>query len=378
LGAGVGQLFADKVGRLWGMDSKMAVYAGMTGAMCVLFPSPMFGVLMIVELGIYTWKPDDLYKQVACTTMAGCCSFVVYIALAESGLTYLSAASGTSAAGIVMGWDLIYLLYAVPLGLYAGLVGLVGMGIFKAVEFVTKLIKTKLLGEEDPPMGPRKIAIELLFPVLIGAISGGINVAAPLSIGDGSAQLNSVISDGTTMGVGILIGNALLKLVCLGLAQGAGFVGGFFFPMFYVGTTAGVLIHMAFPPDKYDQCISVSNAKFQYLLSEYTNSTGTFCISRDDNGTGINLYFAALALMVAVPGAVVPFPFTLTCIAGFSMEMTSYQMSAIWITVMVSYTLVSGTLMGLRGGTKEGADEDEIAEACAQQETDEPVVTAQV
>merc|ERR1712166_425640 len=100
---------------------------------------------------------------------------------------------------------------------------------------------------------------------------------------------------------------------------------------------------MAFPPDTIEQCVSVSNANFEYLLNTHTNSTGSLCINQDDNGTGINLYFAALALMVAVPGSVVPFPFTLTCIAGFSMEMTSYQMSAIWITVMVSYTLVSGT-----------------------------------
>jgi hypothetical protein len=59
--------------------------------------------------------------------MAGTCSWCVYISLASNAKTYLAPMKGTGGAGLLLGWDLMYVAYAIPLGLVAGVIGVVCM-----------------------------------------------------------------------------------------------------------------------------------------------------------------------------------------------------------------------------------------------------------
>ena len=159
------------------------------------------------------------------------------------------------------------------------------------------------------------------------------------------------------MGAGVLIGNGILKLWCCGMAQGAGFVGGLFFPLFYLGVTSGVLFNMAFPPSKVQACLDSE------MITALTHSK-PLCFYRDDYD-GINLYWGALLMMSAVPASVAPMPFTLTILAALQMEMSGAQATSIFIAVLVSMLTVTGTgIIGKMTGPGKSAAENEEAVSC--------------
>lgn len=88
-------------------------------------------------------------------------------------------------------------------------------------------------------------------PLLRGAIGGlAVGVIAfvlPLTLFSGQTTVPVILSDFETMGVLILIALALLKAAALGASLGGGFFGGPIFPIFFIGSTIGVAIHLLFP-----------------------------------------------------------------------------------------------------------------------------------
>ena len=221
------------------MKRSMGVYAGMAAAFACLFPSPLFAVLILVELGNGVWVSEELWELVVSTALAACSAWVVFVWLAEDGRSYLQPLPGKGLGGYLMGWDTHMMLYSVPLGLAGGLIGLTGIVVVKACEGLVKELKRRLMEKVS-----RNLAI-IVCPMVAGALSGWINVAYPLTCGDGSEQISSVIKN-NGIGASIIAVSMILKLVCLGMALGSGFVGGLFFPIFYLGISSGVLLHQAF------------------------------------------------------------------------------------------------------------------------------------
>jgi len=65
----------------------------------------------------------------------------------------------------------------------------------------------------------------------------------PLTTFSGSDQLNTVLSDAGTLGLGLLVATLILKLLTFAVSQGSGFVGAPIFPSLFIGGTAGVIVH---------------------------------------------------------------------------------------------------------------------------------------
>jgi H+/Cl- antiporter ClcA len=84
-----------------------------------------------------------------------------------------------------------------------------------------------------------------------GAMVGLIAVALPLTLGSGNSQLTAVIEHSATMGVGLLLATLVGKMVAMALSLSAGFIGGNVLPMFFVGGTAGAVVHLVFPDIPY-------------------------------------------------------------------------------------------------------------------------------
>jgi len=61
----------------------------------------------------------------------------------------------------------------------------------------------------------------------------------PLTTFSGSDQLNTVLSDAGTLGLGLLVATLILKLLTFAVSQGSGFVGAPIFPSLFIGGTAG-------------------------------------------------------------------------------------------------------------------------------------------
>ena len=124
-------------------------------------------------------------------------------------------------------------------------------------------------------------------PVLGGVVFGVVGVALPLTMFSGSDQLNTVLSDAGTLGLGLLVATLIAKLLTFAVSQESGFVGGPIFPSLFIGGTAGVIVHHVIP--------------------------------------GVPLGLAFTCLLAAVPGALAPAPFSMVLMAAFLTQVGALQ-----------------------------------------------------
>jgi H+/Cl- antiporter ClcA len=181
------------------------------------------------------------------------------------------------------------LLAAVPLGLVAG-----------ALAFVTAVaigVMTKLAA----PLAKRTI----LRPTVGGIAFGLVGVALPLTLFTGSDQLETVIHDGAALGASLLIAVVVAKILVFALCQATGFIGGPFFPMLFVGGTAGTAAHLLIP--------------------------------------GLPEALAFTTLFAAVPGSLVAAPFSLILLGALTTQIGTLQTAPVAIAVITAYLAVSGS-----------------------------------
>ena len=117
------------------------------------------------------------------------------------------------------------MLAGIPLGLFAALlVTLLALLNMASLRLFTRL---QLPGTAKSTLG--------------GLIFGVIGVALPLTMFSGSDQLNSVLKDAGTLGLGLLIVTLLAKMLSFAVSQGSGFVGGPIFRPFSLAVRLGFL-----------------------------------------------------------------------------------------------------------------------------------------
>jgi H+/Cl- antiporter ClcA len=115
----------------------------------------------------------------------------------------------------------------------------------------------------------------------------------------GSDQLNTVLNDAGTLGLGLLAAILIAKMLTFAVSQGSGFVGGPIFPSLFIGGTAGVLVHQVIP--------------------------------------GVPLGLAFTCLLAAVPGALAPAPFSMVLMAAFLTQVGALQTAPILIAVVTAF-----------------------------------------
>ena len=155
------------------------------------------------------------------------------------------------------------LLAGVPLGLLAAIVVTLLVVVIKLAE--------RLFGRLELP-GIAKSALG-------GAVFGLVGVVLPLTLFTGSDQLKTVLADAGTLGVGLLVVLVIAKILTFAVSQESGFVGGPIFPSLFIGGTAGVAVHQAFP--------------------------------------SVPLGLAFTCLLAAVPGSLAAAPFSMVLLAAF-------------------------------------------------------------
>lgn len=121
----------------------------------------------------------------------------------------------------------------------------------------------------------------------------------------GSDQLKTVISDGAALGAGLLIAVVFAKILVFALCQATGFIGGPFFPMLFIGGTAGIVAHLLIP--------------------------------------GLPEALAFTTMFAALPGALVAAPFSLILLATLTTQVGTLQTAPIAISVLTAYLAVSGS-----------------------------------
>ena len=272
-GGGAGSWIAQRRA-LGQQDAQVNTMAGFAGAYGGLFSSTVIVVLLILEVA----RPGGrkLTKALAAEIVASSVSFGIYFAIA--GAVFLDDYQVPRYK--FEDWQL---LAGVPLGLFAALLVTLLAGFMMGA--------ARLFGRLKAPA--------IAKPVLGGVVFGIIGVALPLTMFNGSEQLKIVLKDGGTLGLGLLAAVLIAKMVAFAVSQGSGFIGGPIFPSLFIGGTAGVLVHQVIP--------------------------------------GVPLGLAFTCLLAAVPGAVLPAPFSMVLMAAFLTQVGALQTAPILIAVVTAF-----------------------------------------
>jgi H+/Cl- antiporter ClcA len=144
----------------------------------------------------------------------------------------------------------------------------------------------------------------LVRPILGGVVFGAIGVALPLTMFTGSDQLKTALDDAGTMSVGLLIALVIAKQCTFAVSEASGFVGGPIFPALFIGGTAGILVHAVLP--------------------------------------GVPLGLAFTCMLAAVPGSLMAAPFTMVLLAAFLTQVGALQTAPILIVVVTAFLVMEG------------------------------------
>ena len=278
MGGGAGSWIAQRRA-LSAEDSQVNTLAGFAGAYGGLFSSTVIVVMLILEVA----RPGGqrFLKALAAEIVASSISFGIYFAIA--GAVFLDDYQVPHYT--FKDWQL---LAGVLLGLFAALVVTLLAGFMMGA--------ARLFGRLKVPA--------IAKSALGGVVFGVVGVALPLTMFSGSNQLNSVLKDAGTLGLGLLVATLIAKMFTFAVSQGSGFVGGPIFPSLFIGGTTGVIVHQVIP--------------------------------------GVPLGLAFTCLLAAVPGALAPAPFSMVLMAAFLTQVGALQTAPILIAVVTAFLAMEG------------------------------------
>ena len=115
---------------------------------------------------------------------------------------------------------------------------------------------------------------------------------------------DAVVTDCSMYGVKVLLLTLFAKMFTLAVSLGLGFVGGQIFPCIFIGACAGRCVNLLVP--------------------------------------GVPLLLSVCCMMVAVPAAFCPIPFTLLCIVVFTLSVGPQLAAPVFVSVFMSFLTACG------------------------------------
>jgi H+/Cl- antiporter ClcA len=278
LGGGAGGYIAKRRG-LDDATTKENTLSGMGGAFGGLFSSPFMATALIMEVSD---PPRSRFGTTFyATVVSSTISFGIYFAVIGSVLF---------GALEVAPYD--YENWHILAGAALGLLSAAVVHTFVAVN---KLLK-RALSISRIPSG--------LLPICGGLVFGFVGVMLPLTNFTGTTQLNTVLEDGSELGVGLLVATLIGKMVTFAISTATGFIGGPIFPILFLGGTTGVIVHEIFPD--------------------------------------VPLALAFTCMLAAVPGSMISAPFSMVLLVVILTQVGPLQTAPILIAVATSFLAYEG------------------------------------
>jgi H+/Cl- antiporter ClcA len=194
----------------------------MAGAYGGLLASPILATILVLEIA--RLKALRFADTLVASLLSSSIAFAVDLPIAGSTFVGIFALPSFKYED----WQL---LAAVPLGLVA------------AARALILVIAVGALAKLTAPLATRTI----LRATIVGVIFGLVGMALPLTLFTGTDQLPTVISDGATLGAGLLIAVVFAKMLAFAVCEATGFIGGPFLVMLFIGGTAGTAAHVLIP-----------------------------------------------------------------------------------------------------------------------------------
>jgi H+/Cl- antiporter ClcA len=137
-----------------------------------------------------------------------------------------------------------------------------------------------------------------------GFLLGLLAMALPLTLFLGSGGLVVVTENAAELGVALLIVYVFAKMLATAGAQSTGFIGGPIFPMFFIGGTAGTVVHLLFPQ--------------------------------------IPIALSVGCMMAAVPAALLPIPISLGLLTMLIAGLSILDAIPVFVAALVGFLVVQG------------------------------------
>lgn len=202
---------------------RVLTFCGMSAALGAFFGAPIGAAIFALE--IPHRRGLEYYEAVAPAVVSAIFSFAVF--RISTGMTI----------GGFYHFETVPPL--TPMNLFEGLVlGVIGAGV--AVMFIAVFRGIGILLE---PLEHYRIILATLGGLSIGLIA----FFFPQTLFFSEEQIHSVIETGMTLGVTMLLLIAVAKMFAISVTLHSGFLGGFIFPLFFIGANVGLAIALAVP-----------------------------------------------------------------------------------------------------------------------------------
>ena len=186
--------------------TKLIILAGMVAAFSTILPTPASAILLCLELPGFEalTKQHGLsyVKTVSQLTIAGTVSFLVFDFFYDN--TYLPTES------LLPGFLHVYSTTDVFIGIFFGLMGAALALVYFIIAGLTKGLTGKAKVLLDDKVGKEKRI--LILATVGGTLFGVLGYIFPLTVGDGSYQIGTVIIEGGNMSTAVLVASLFVDI----------------------------------------------------------------------------------------------------------------------------------------------------------------------
>jgi len=263
-----GTLFG-KIFRLKGEELRSMSIAGMASGFTALFGAPLGGSLFSLEI-LHHKYAVEYYKAIMPALVASCFSYLIFALIVHLGLGPVWDLSAYEYSGI---YDFAYAVLFALIGTLFGWVFI----------FCTKFFK--YVFDKKP--------IPIYFKTLIGGfLLGIIAFYFPLTRYFGHHEINELLLGGFSLK--LLISLLLFKIIAISITVTSGWRGGFIIPLFFVGTTLGLILHNLIPSINLTLAIVSCMAAINSCVTRTPMSTTILLATLTGFGHLIPILFASL------------------------------------------------------------------------------------
>jgi H+/Cl- antiporter ClcA len=220
----IGTLMGDRL-KLDEQETRTMGYSGVSGMLAAFITQPVGGALLGLESAQGGSSGKQTYFWVLFPSLlASAVSTVVFVLLSGSFFETLYVFPAYSPR-------LVDLVYAVPLGLIGGAVGLLFMLSLRRLQRLFQPMKT-----------------HVVLRGLVGGLGMGlIGALLPLTLFSGESETVELITHAAEIGVVMLIVLGLAKLLATSLLLATGWKGGYIFPIMFASVALGLAVNLLFP-----------------------------------------------------------------------------------------------------------------------------------
>ncbi|WP_394906958.1 chloride channel protein [uncultured Mesonia sp.] len=263
-GTWLGKLF-----RLKGEDLRSLSIAGMASGFTALFGAPLGGSLFSLEILHYKYAVE-YYRAIIPAFVASCFSYLVFALIIHLGLGPVWDLSAYAYSGI---FDFAYAV------LFAGIGAILGWTFIGC----TKIFKVAF--ERKP--------LPIYLKTLIGGLLlGSIAYYYPITRYFGHHEINTLLT--SSYSLAFLGGILVFKIIAISITVTSGWRGGFIIPLFFVGATAGLILHELFPSINLSLAVVSCMAAINACVTRTPMSTTILLATLTGFGHFIPILFASL------------------------------------------------------------------------------------